>query len=1038
MNRKLKKVIYILLAIAVTTASALIIFFHSLKGLVEGEISKALGAETKIEKLALNPFTGFTLEGLSLHFPGDSLPQTVEEITLRYSPLDLLKRRLRITRLKIESPRLYLSQRPEGVWNFLASIPSPSPDEEGTRRRTQPSDTAVLVLPVRVLLEKFNLEGLKLELRTHNEWVIIDSGGIEAANVCFNSTEDFSGKIETAVFCGSAGMSAIPAGLSFRIQMGAAADRKGGDFNLDALLRENSDEFTVPEMNLKIAGDINLSETHIALNRIELKFGDGKAVNLMGDGELRGWSALTPRFRLAVSVNALNIYREFWLFGLLGRQIQDIPHFKHNLKKPLRLSLEGEYSRQTGNLSVSCSLDYASAVSDVTSLSPPASLENLDLTLSLAGGLSGDSIYVNKFNLNVEAGDLAITVSDHSDTLALEKFIVLVNHQANQLFADFRLEGLKNSSVKGKAVIEVPPNLNSFKPSLESLKSLEIAAEGVKLESFGAAGLIGEIEAELNMTNRNKILSYGLEIRSVDCLNYIRSDTAFIALPLDTLKSEGRVYISDDFSQIRADSVSFSVSNWLNLLISADYWADSLQFSLVKGVFDLAELRRFPSPAEMIPAEAAVQVDLSGGLSLPLKALSNFSAGLKLHLRQLDHLDIGSIKAENASADVSIGFRSNTVELKAEAAVARAVIPKFRPRPFDNISFSIEGRGKLSNKMAFIASSILTLPSEGFKIKTEGEGAIGEDGIILNLAANGAFEGGDGLEIVPGVSAGGIAGFTLNCRCDSLAVLKGNIKMRDFSLYTALMEISGMNGQFPLNQTLDMKTMTLRRISKRENPFYRDSRSYLAQSGGGVENLRARSVQLFGREMSDFKADARWEGGYFILPHFQMTLFEGNMAGEGWLRVDSLQEGKVSYYISAAGAEINSDLISQLRTGGGEKSRISFNFNFQGRELDPAHTDFDLSGEAHITKISPRVAENLLLALDPKQEDKGIQSMLYFLSRGWGVKSFSFELSHGFVYSTIITQQPPLSKPLPFMVSRVLPLEKEIRLSRLPLKFFIQ
>ena len=175
------------------------------------------------------------------------------------------------------------------------------------------------------------------------------------------------------------------------------------------------------------------------------------------------------------------------------------------------------------------------------------------------------------------------------------------------------------------------------------------------------------------------------------------------------------------------------------------------------------------------------------------------------------------------------------------------------------------------------------------------------------------------------------------------------------------------------------------------------------------------------------------------MPYFQMTLFEGNLAGKGWLRVDSLMMGKVTYSLAAQGAEINSDIISNIKLGTSRDSRISFNLDFTGRQsFDTDNPDFDLQGSLHITKISPQVAENLLLTLDPQQKDSGIRSALYFLKRGWGIQSFSFRTSHGLVYSTIITQQPLLSKPIPYIISRFLPLEREITLSRLPLKFFLK
>jgi hypothetical protein len=293
-------------------------------------------------------------------------------------------------------------------------------------------------------------------------------------------------------------------------------------------------------------------------------------------------------------------------------------------------------------------------------------------------------------------------------------------------------------------------------------------------------------------------------------------------------------------------------------------------------------------------------------------------------------------------------------------------------------------------------------------------------------------------EIIPDMRLSGNLSTTLKASIDTICILKGEIGFKGFSLSTPLLSISGVGGRLPLKQTIAFKPLFLSKENIVFNPFYDQYRPYLSTDSYPVNNLSVKRLNIFNREISDLSADVYWENSYFRIPHYQVTLFEGNLDGDGWLKVDSLTTGKISYNITAQAAEINSDLISQLKTKGGKEAKISFNFNFSGRQFTPADPDFDFEGFLNIIKISPKVAENLLFALDPQQQDKGIQSTLYFLKKGWGISSFSFKASHGFVYSTIITQQPQIKKPLPFLVSRVLPLEREIKLSRLPLKFFIK
>jgi len=218
---------------------------------------------------------------------------------------------------------------------------------------------------------------------------------------------------------------------------------------------------------------------------------------------------------------------------------------------------------------------------------------------------------------------------------------------------------------------------------------------------------------------------------------------------------------------------------------------------------------------------------------------------------------------------------------------------------------------------------------------------------------------------------------------DSLGLIEGEVSFDDFGVLTPHIEIAGVGGRVPLQQTLQIKPFSLVEAGGADNPFDGESRPYLVYSSNLVDNIKAHRQNLLGRDMFDISSDVFWEEGYFHIPHFQVSLFEGNLVGNGWMKAHSLLSGEISYEISAQGAEINSDLISQLGSKSGKRgSRISFNLNFKGTQISPSYPEFDLEGYLHITKISPKVAENLLLILDPQQQDKGIQSTLYFLKRG--------------------------------------------------------
>ena len=390
----------------------------------------------------------------------------------------------------------------------------------------------------------------------------------------------------------------------------------------------------------------------------------------------------------------------------------------------------------------------------------------------------------------------------------------------------------------------------------------------------------------------------------------------------------------------------------------------------------------------------------------------------------------------NIKLSSSAILKDDKVIIDNRINISETSISDLREGAFKDIELSIESGISLEDFDTEFSAD-LKMPHVGLDYSANGSITIKDSKpvLVMNLISN--FSNDLGIEIVSGFIIAGDLHSTMKTEYDSLLILDGSFVMDNFGFKTPYFEIEGVGGDIPFRQTIDITNLSIKKSSRRDNPFYYESRLYRRMTGAPVENARVGKITAFDREITDIKADVFWDEGVFNMPYYQVSIFGGNMAGSGWMSVDSLDAAGISYGISAQGAEINSEFIAQLKTPGKESSLISFSMNFLGRGIDPASDDFDVQGQLHITKLSPKVAENILFTLDPQQKDKGIQSMLYFLKRGWGVRSFSFELAHGFVYSTIHTQQPPFTKPIPFTISKLLPLEKEIKLSRLPLKFFL-
>ncbi len=111
---------------------------------LEGEIRERAGAELQVGEISASIFKGFTVRELTLDSPekGDPPLLTAEEIVLKYSLADLLRRQVTVDRVAVVSPRLSLRKDSGGKW-ILPSAPreeeSPAPAERKKRKESGPS-----------------------------------------------------------------------------------------------------------------------------------------------------------------------------------------------------------------------------------------------------------------------------------------------------------------------------------------------------------------------------------------------------------------------------------------------------------------------------------------------------------------------------------------------------------------------------------------------------------------------------------------------------------------------------------------------------------------------------------------------------------------------------------------------------------------------------------------------------------------------------------------------------------------------------------
>jgi hypothetical protein len=243
--------------------------------------------------------------------------------------------------------------------------------------------------------------------------------------------------------------------------------------------------------------------------------------------------------------------------------------------------------------------------------------------------------------------------------------------------------------------------------------------------------------------------------------------------------------------------------------------------------------------------------------------------------------------------------------------------------------------------------------------------------------------------------------------------------------------VEGIRGRIPFTQSLNLRqralvpTPAVRQIQAAGpgDVSYGLWQSHRAKGS----RVHVDRITVLDYAVSDVEVDLAYQDGALDVPRFVLNAYDGNVAGHARLDLGTGDPEGIAYQVKAQLAGINSAKLPRVRRRGGEGSELCANLEFVGKGVDPKRR-FDIEGGLHITRIERRVAENLLMLMDPKETDKSIQNMRRLMRQGWGLKTFSFAAKNGFVYPSIVPVKPwyaPFSLP------------KSLEFPRMPLKFFL-
>jgi hypothetical protein len=148
----------------------------ALKSLILPKVSQAANADITVESASISPFSSVQLRGLKVATKGPEPLLTAQEVTARYSLMDIVKGNLNVSEVTIGSPIVHLITFPDGTSNLDPITKGDGEKKPETKEQEKKSGE-----PPRVNLGKFALNNAtvrKLDLRADGTRQVTELTGV--------------------------------------------------------------------------------------------------------------------------------------------------------------------------------------------------------------------------------------------------------------------------------------------------------------------------------------------------------------------------------------------------------------------------------------------------------------------------------------------------------------------------------------------------------------------------------------------------------------------------------------------------------------------------------------------------------------------------------------------------------------------------------------------------------------------------------------------------------------------------------------------
>lgn len=1012
------------------------------RSFVSEKLTARLGRPVMVEGISFSPFGKIEIRGLRMGFRAEegmtegSLFR-LERLGVQFKLLPLLRRRLDITGILVDGPKLHVvplllevvkSERAEEK-----AVPTlkPLPFSLGLFRLNLKDFQFVATVPDSSGERELSLSGVHLEV-----------SDLRLPRNYQETSEDVRGKIRLFSEGGEVILREKWGEWKAVLDLNLEGEwRRGKNWSVDGHFGiRSAASKSEPEIRFKLGMEGEGYGEKVRIRRTDLSIGNQKAVEIEGTLENLGPQA---NFEMDLGGRDLNLKR---LTATLKNFLPE------RMVKPLDgIDIDGSVLMVEGKVwggLENVQFRYRSSLrnGEVEYPVEGLGLKQGDLVLEAGGTWTPRGLIDGKILVN---GDAQSVHYEMNDTVSISAGGLTIHMDSGLDSAFFPGQGFLVAKAGNVLGGSLNLNLNWFtgEGSGKGVENLvmngEFRGDSLRLESFpnalsgtnGMMNLVGDLETKgledirVHLAGLSPGIGYeyGKGAEKTPSLQLVsdmtwRVDSTFQEWILDSAS----VRLNELFSGHLVGRFFLPETKYLFTLQQGRVRADQIPEYLPTKLRDQTEGMLFWGEGEL-------SADVAGRM-MGDATLVAVNGKLKLAGMGMEY-PVERFKAEEIEGEIGFGGVPEKLRGSGEVHVGRMVLGKMRSDP-------ILG-SRLSFDLPMI--SLDSLRVEGGKINVDplavrghfliGIGQITESPrMVADIEV--AFQSEDSVEVADGMAMLG----SLKCRfhgetldpekqwvrvtgeidIDSLDVVKKN-----------LFRVEGIRGRLPFQIDGDQSQ---RKFLPRANyrPYewveYERQRTLYRHFFPEAEIVRVGAIEVSGYRMTELLLDVEVSGGYVQVPWFNLNVLEGNVGGSFLLNLGTGAKQDLVYEIRAQASRINSAALANVEIGDEEETELNATITFRGRGIDLTE-GIDLDGSFHITKIGPKFASTLLEGMDPRGSDRSIRLSRRLLNTGWKPRLFSFELRHGYVYPSLALSQPWFSP---------VRIPGQLEYGRLPLEFLLK